>query len=254
MNFLITGGAGFIGSHLAETLIKQGHNVKCIDDYSNPKARYSRITPLVEYIEADIKNINVIDKEFKNIDFVFHLASDARIQKSVDSPLKSAEINAIGTANILNLSQKYKIKRVIFTSTSSLYKDQNKLLNNELDEVDPKTVYGVSKLFGENMMKLYSKIYNLDTVSLRLFNVYGDGELNEGKYATVIGKFLLQRAYGDILTIVGDGKQRRDFTNIADVVNALILAAMHKDPLNGEVYNVGTGQNYSILEIAQLIS
>jgi UDP-glucose 4-epimerase len=254
MNFLITGGAGFIGSYLAEELIKLGHNVKVIDDYSADLSRYSKQTKFVEYVEADITNINTIEKEFKNIDYVFHLASDARIQMSVDHPLKSAEINAMGTANVLNLSRKYNVKRVIYTSTSSLYKDQNKLLNSEIDEIEPKTAYGVSKLFGENMMKLYSKVYNLDTVILRLFNVYGDGELDQGKYATVIGKFLLQKISLEPLTIIGDGKQRRDFTNIIDVIDALIRSALCPEPLNGEIYNVGTGHNYSILEIAQMLS
>jgi UDP-glucose 4-epimerase len=253
MNCLVTGGAGFIGSNLVDKLIELGHKVICIDNESAECHEQFYWNPKANNYRYDICDYEKIAHLFNGIDYVFHIASDARIQPAILNPRKSVESNAVGTANVIELSRINKVKRFIYSSTSSAYGKKAILPNIETQPSDPLTPYSTAKVFGENLARVYYNLYGLETVSLRYFNVYGDRQPLKGQYAPVIGLFLKQHEEGKPLTVVGDGSQRRDFTHISDVVQANILASEIKDGF-GEVYNIGYGSNYSILEIANMIS
>jgi UDP-glucose 4-epimerase len=254
MKSLVTGGAGFIGSHIVDRLLDLGHEVVCIDNesaVSNEKFYWNNEANNYKY---DICDYNLIEPLFKNVDCVFHLASDARIQIAIQNPRKSMHINAVGTFNILEASRENNVKRVIYSSTSSSYGKKNTLPNIESQNPDPLTTYSSAKIFGENLMKVYFNLYGLETISLRYFNVYGERHPLKGQYAPVVGLFLKQFKEGLPLTIVGDGTQKRDFTYIKDAVEANILAAnSDNQSIFGETYNIGTGKNISILDIAKTI-
>jgi UDP-glucose 4-epimerase len=253
MNCLVTGGAGFIGSNLVDKLIDLGHNVICIDNESAECHEQFYWNSKANNYRYDICDYEKIAHLFNGIDYVFHIASDARIQPAILNPRKSIESNAVGTANVIELSRINKVKRFIYSSTSSAYGKKAILPNIETQPSDPLTPYSTAKVFGENLARVYYNLYGLETVSLRYFNVYGDRQPLKGQYAPVIGLFLKQHEEGKSLTVVGDGSQRRDFTHISDVVQANILAAELSSGF-GEVYNIGYGSNYSILEIANMIS
>ena len=253
MNCLVTGGAGFIGSNLVDKLIELGHKVICIDNESAECHDQFYWNPKANNYKYDICDYEKIAPLFNGIDYVFHIASDARIQPAILNPRKSIESNAVGTANVIELSRINKVKRFIYSSTSSAYGKKAILPNIETQPSDPLTPYSTAKVFGENLARVYYNHYGLETISLRYFNVYGDRQPLKGQYAPVIGLFLKQHEEGKPLTVVGDGSQRRDFTHISDVVQANILASEIKDGF-GEVYNIGYGSNYSILEIANMIS
>jgi UDP-glucose 4-epimerase len=198
-------------------------------------------------------------------DFVFHLAAEARIQPCIENPLRAVNSNIVGTATILELSRKYNVKRIMYSSTSSAYGLKNPIPLSEDMSNDCLNPYSVSKTAGEELCKMYSKLYDLQTVIFRYFNVYGERQPIKGQYAPVIGIFQRQKNAGESLTIVGDGEQRRDFTHVSDVVNANILASTkqfdewqingteQKLYRYGQIYNVGTGENHSINQIAQMI-
>lgn len=255
MNCLVTGGAGFIGSNLVDKLIELGHKVICIDNKSAECHEQFYWNPKANNYEYDICNYNLISPLFNGIDYVFHVASDARIQPAILNPRKSIESNAVGTANVIELARINKVKRFIYSSTSSAYGKNATIPNIETQPSDPLTPYSTAKVFGENLARVYYNLYGLETISLRYFNVYGDRQPLKGPYAPVIGLFFRQFKNNEPLTIVGDGTQRRDFTHISDVVSANILAAT-ADIKNGfgEVYNIGYGKNYSIMQIANMIS
>jgi len=247
---LVTGGAGFIGSHLVDALIERGHSVKIIDNLSTGKKEY--LNSQAEFYQLDIRDFKKIRPLFENIDFVFHLAALPRIQPSIQNPLESNEINIAGTLNILFSAKEAGIKKVIYSASSSAYGDQNKLPLKEVMPPNLKNPYALQKVVGEMYCRLFSQLYNLPTVCLRYFNVYGSRQSCESAYATVIGIFLKQKKEGRPLTIVGDGEQRRDYTYVSDVVKANILA-MGKEIEKGKIINIGTGRNYSVNELAQMI-
>lgn len=249
-SILVTGGAGFIGSHLTDALIQKGCRVAIIDNLSTGKKE--NINPRAEFYKLDIRNFAAIKPVFKKIDYVFHLAALARIQPAIIDPIGANEVNIDGTLNVLVAARDSKVKKVIYSASSSSYGDQKKLPLAEEMIARPKSPYSVQKYVGELYSKLFFELYGLPTVSLRYFNVYGPRESGRGPYATVIGIFLRQKASGQPLTIVGDGSQRRDFTYVADVVRANILA-MEKPVGRGEVINIGVGKNYNVKELAKLI-
>jgi len=252
---IVTGGAGFIGSHLVDKLILLGHDVIVLDNESSECHDSFYWNSLAKNYKYDITDYKLIEPIFKDVDFVFHLASDARVQPSINNPIKSFIDNSIGIANILELSRVNNVKKVIFSSSSSIY-GNNSIPNLESQNPDPLTPYSNAKLAGENLCKIYYSLYGLKTVSLRYFNVYGDRQPTKGQYAPVIGLFLKQNELGKPLTIVGDGIQKRSFTHISDVVEANILAGFTevKDKYYGLVLNIGTDYNMSIKDIADLIS
>jgi UDP-glucose 4-epimerase len=248
---LITGGAGFIGSNLVDELIKRGDKVIIIDNLSTGKKE--NINPEAEFYQLDIRNIEKIRHLFKGIDYVFHLAAAARVQPSIEDPITFNDVNLNGTLNILVSARDAKVKKVIYSASSSVYGNQSKMPLREDMPVHPLSPYGLQKYMGELYCRLFSEIYNLPTVSLRYFNVYGYRQVLEGAYCLVMGIFVRQRLANEPMTIVGDGEQRRDFTSVVDVVRANILAAEDDKVGAGEVINIGRGCNYSVNELAKMI-
>ena len=250
---LVTGGAGFIGSHIVEQLINIGHEVVVVDnEYSDNENFHWR---------DDTYNINIditdkaLKNAFTNVDYVFHLAAEARIGPAIENPVNAVNINTIGTCNVLQCARDAGVKKVMYSSTSSGY-GLNPSPNDETQPDDCLNPYSVSKVAGEKICKMYTDLYGLKTVIFRYFNVFGERAPKKGQYAPVIGIFLRQRASGEKLTIVGDGEQRRDFVYVKDVANANIMAALSNadDEAYGQVYNVGSGKNYSVNDIASFIS
>lgn len=256
MNFLVTGGCGFIGSHLVDELVKQNHTVVVIDNLSsesNEKFYYNE-SPLVSYHHIDILDYEKILPLFKNIDTVFHLAAESRIQPVINNPRLAISVNTLGTCNILESSKVNNVKRVIYSSTSSTYGLKNSLPSNEEMVPDCLNSYSLSKKCAEDLCKLYYKMWGLETVILRYFNVFGERQPTKGRYAPVVGLFLKQSESGQPITIVGDGEQRRDFTYIKDVISANLLSSKSSNQeIFGEILNVGTGKNISMNELANLI-
>ena len=252
---LVTGGAGFIGSNLVDHLLELGHEVVVIDnEYSEAHDQFYWNEKAQNY-KYDIRDYENTRSLYDGVDYVFHLAAEARIQPAILNPIEAVSINSVGTCTVLQCSREAGVKRVMYSSTSSAYgKNQTPNIENQPD--DCLTPYSVSKVCGEKLCKMYTNLYGLQTVCFRYFNVYGERQPLRGQYAPVIGIFLRQRAAGEPLTIVGDGNQRRDFTYVGDVVRANIMAAIsNPDPeVFGQVYNVGTGTNYSINQIARMIN
>ena len=255
MKCLVTGGAGFIGSNLVDKLLELGHEVTCIDNESSDANETFYWNKQSKNYKLDICDYEKIISCFKDIECVFHLAAEARIQPSIKNPLKAVRSNILGTASVLQASRENGIKRVIYSSTSSGY-GFNSVPNLENQPDDCLNPYSVSKVGAEKLCSMYTKLFGLKTIILRYFNVYGNREPIKGQYAPVIGIFKRQKNNGESLTIVGDGLQKRDFTNVKDVVQANILSATKeiKEEFYGTVFNVGTGVNHSILEIAKMIS
>ena len=250
---LVTGGAGFIGSHIVEQLLSIGHEVVVVDnEYSDNENFYWR---------DDTYNVNIditdkaLKNAFTNVDYVFHLAAEARIGPAIENPVNAVNINTIGTCNVLQCARNAGVKKVMYSSTSSGY-GLNPSPNDETQPDDCLNPYSVSKVAGEKICKMYTDLYGLKTVIFRYFNVFGERAPKKGQYAPVIGIFLRQLAAGEKLTIVGDGEQRRDFVYVKDVANANIMAAISNadDEAYGQVYNVGSGVNYSVNDIASFIS
>lgn len=252
---LVTGAAGFIGSNLVDALLARGHHVVCVDNESSVSTDKYHWNPDAENHKIDICDLSGMDPLFKGVDFVFHLAAESRIGVTMENPVKAFMTNVVGTANILQCSRLHGVRRVMYSSTSSAY-GGNPSPNVETQPDDCLNPYSVSKAAGEKACSMYHRLFGLETVIFRYFNIYGPREPRNGQYAPVIGIFARQRAAGQMLTIVGDGLQRRDFTHVNDVVSANILASdsqISSDDL-GAVLNVGTGVNHSILELANMIS
>jgi UDP-glucose 4-epimerase len=255
MKSLVTGGAGFIGSNLVDRLLKLGHEVVVIDnEYSDAHDQFYWNDKAQNY-KYDIRDYQNTRPLYDGVDYVFHTAAEARIQPAILNPIEAVSINSVGTCTVLQCSREVGVKRVIYSSTSSAY-GMNQSPNVETQIDDCLNPYSVSKVNGEKLCKMYTSLYGLPTIVFRYFNVYGERQPLKGQYAPVIGIFLRQRESGDPLTIVGDGNQRRDFTYVGDVVNANILAAIKEVDSDafGQVYNVGTGNNHSVNEIARMIS
>ena len=246
---LVTGGVGFIGSHLVDKLIDLGHEVTVIDDLSSGKRDNLNHNAKLEV--KDICNFGLLDYQlFKGIDYVFHLAAIPGVPYSVKNPLRTHDVNITGTLNVLKASLENKVKKVIFASTAALYGDCDHPAKED-DPVNSQSPYAFQKIVGEGYMKLFSEVYGLPTLSLRFFNVYGKRCSPDSPYALVIPIFKALKKRGDFLTIYGDGEQTRDFVYVSDIVDALILA-MEK-PVQNEVINVCSGESVSINQLADLI-
>ncbi len=252
---LVTGGAGFIGSNLVDALLKLGHDVIVIDNESSEVHDHFYWNSLASNHKLDIRDYESTRELYDNVDYVFHLAAQSRIQPAINSPIEAVSINSVGTATVLQCSLEAKVKRVIYSSTSSAY-GNNLTPNVETQPNDCLNPYSVSKVAGENLCIMYNKLFGLPTIVFRYFNVYGNRQPLKGQYAPVVGLFIKQAQNNEALTIVGDGKQRRDFSHVDDVVTANIIAITKEidQSLFGQVYNVASGKNYSINEIALMVS
>jgi UDP-glucose 4-epimerase len=248
---VVTGGAGFIGSHLVDQLIDKGVEVIILDDLSTGKKE--NINPKAKFIKYDISNIpqSLLVDYIIGADTIFHLAAKTTVQESIKNPILYNDVNVKGTLNLLKAATTIKVKRFIFSSSSSVYGNAFTPTPEEY-KTKPISPYALNKLIGEQYCKLYSDIYNLDTVCLRYFNVYGDRMNNEGGYKLVFPIFKEQLLNNKPLTINNDGEQRRDFIYVDDIVRANILVAKHKNNFNGDIFNVGSGESYSINEIADM--
>jgi len=249
MRYLVTGGAGFIGSHVVDALIARGDEVICVDDKSAPQNDQFYWNDAATNIDADIRNLH--QDLYDGVDVVFHLAARSRIQPTVNNPSECFSVNVLGTQRVLDCSRLAGVKRVVYSASSSYYGHASKPPFIESAPKGCATPYSLSKWQGEEVCELYTKLYGLSTISLRYFNVYGPREPLKGEYAPVMGLFMRQKAAGDTMTIVGDGNQRRDFTHISDAVKANLIAA-EKPWVVGPV-NIGTGKNYSINDLAAMI-
>ena len=258
MKSLVTGGAGFIGSNLVDRLLKLGHEVVVIDnEFSDAHDQfYWNENERVSNYKFDIRDYENTRPLYDGVDYVFHIAAEARIQPAIENPIRAVSINSVGTCTVLQCSREAGVGRLMYSSTSSAYGLKNKIPNVETQPDDCLNPYSISKTNGEKLCSMYTDLYGLDTVIFRYFNIYGERQPLRGQYAPVIGIFLRQRAAGESLTIVGDGEQRRDFTYVGDVVSANVMAAISNpdEEVFGQVYNVGTGTNYSVNEVAAMIS
>lgn len=254
MKCLVTGGAGFIGSHLVDLLLENGHEVVIIDNLKggwlkningalkNPKCRFH---------QADIRDKNAIQPYFSGIDWVFHLAAVADIVPSIDNPRLYVETNVDGTLNVLESAKEANVKRFIYAASSSCYGIAKTYPTPETAPISCEYPYALSKYMGEELVLHWEKVYHMPALSLRLFNVYGPRARTTGVYGAVFGVFLAQKLHGKPFTVVGDGKQTRDFTYVEDVARAFYAAA--NSSLSGQIFNVGSSGHYSVNELVKIL-
>ena len=254
MKCIVTGGAGFIGSHIVDRLIEGDNEVISLDNESASSNEEFYWNQKAHKAVLDICDYDKIEPLFKDVDCVFHLAAEARIQPAIKNPQRAVLTNVLGTCNVLQASRENGVGRVLYSSTSSAYGLSNTPPLSEDMPNDCLNPYSVTKVSGEGLCNMYNKLYGLKTVIFRYFNVYGERQPIKGQYAPVVGIFLRQFAAREPLTIVGDGLQRRDFTYVQDVVEANILASeTDSDDIFGQTVNIGVGRNHSVLDIAKMI-
>lgn len=249
---LITGGAGFIGSHIARALINKGHTLLVFDNFSSGSMlNLAPVADKINIIKGDICNFNALLGAFEGVDYVFHQAALVSVPQSVQEPLQTWQINVQGTANVLEAARQQGVKRVMFACSSAIYGNGPDLPYKETAPKDCQSPYALSKLMGLELCQMYTRVYGLETVPLIYFNVFGNGQNPHSPYAAVIAKFMQLAAEGKPLGIDWDGCQSRDFVHVRDVVQANLLAALKGVP--GEAYNVARGSTCSLLELADLL-
>ena len=256
MKYLVTGGNGFIGSNAVKALLDLGHRVEVIDNLSSDAHDEFVYHKEAKYHNLHIEDYVMCSDVFHHFqpDYVLHYAAEARIQNCIEDPIKAYEANLLGTLNMLQLSQRNRVKRLVLSTTSAIYGlKNNQLPQHEEMPTDCLNAYSLSKLAAEQACKMYSDLYGLSTACLRYFNVYGKNQPKRGSYAPVIGIFSRQKNAGEAMTIVGDGLQTRDYVHVSDVVIANILAATTDVDLRGDIFNVGSGINYSVLDLAKMM-
>ncbi|OGH96858.1 MAG: NAD-dependent dehydratase [Candidatus Melainabacteria bacterium GWF2_32_7] len=254
MKIIVTGGAGFIGSHLVDLLLDQGHDVTVLDNFSTGRPQnllHHKDNPNLRLIEADIVDYDNIDPYFEGIDWVFHLAALADIVPSIEKPINYHRSNVDGTVNVLQSSVKHNVKRFLYAASSSCYGIPDVYPTPETAEIRPQYPYALTKNVAEQYVMHWGEVYKLPVVALRLFNVYGTRSRTSGTYGAVFGVFLAQKLANKPFTVVGDGAQTRDFTYVTDVANAFYTAA--KSDIVNEVMNVGSDDTYSVNRIVELL-
>lgn len=254
MKYLVTGGAGFIGSHIVDRLVEEGHYVMVIDNFSTGRPEnllQHETNKNFNFIQADISRFETINHHFKNIDIVIHLAALADIVPSIVKPAEYYTANVNGTFCVVEAARLAGVKKLIYAASSSCYGIANTLPTNETAEIRPQYPYALTKFLGEQIILHWGKVYKLSVLSLRLFNVYGPRSRTSGAYGAVFGVFLAQKLAGSPFTVVGDGNQTRDFIYISDVVEAFSKAA--NSDLKDEVFNVGSGNPQSINKLVSLL-
>jgi len=252
MKAIVTGGAGFIGSHLVDTLLGEGVSVTVLDNFSTGRPEnLEHIKDQIKLIECDISKAGIWEKEFDGANWVIHLAALADIVPSINDPEAYFHANVVGTLNVLQASKKYKIKRFIYSASSSCYGIPAAYPTPEDTPMEPQYPYALTKRLGEELVIHWAKLYNLPALSLRFFNVYGPRSRTSGTYGAVFGVFLAQKLAQEPMTIVGDGNQTRDFTYVTDIASALMAAVLSSK--SAEIYNVGSGATISVNRISELI-
>lgn len=251
---IITGGAGFIGSNLTDHLVRIGHKVIVLDNFvSGKKSNLSHHRKQdVKIIKIDISKSKKLDKYFKGVHYVFHFAALTQIIPSVKNPKKYFKNNVIGTLRVVEAAKKAKIKKFVYAASSSCYGTPKKLPTSEKDKIDLKNPYAATKFIGEEIIMKYASMFKMPNISLRFFNVYGPRLNISGQYSAVIGNFLLQTKNNKALTIVGNGKQTRDFIHVDDLINACVKVIKSKS-IN-KIYNLGSGKKTSINTIAKIFN
>ncbi len=247
---VVTGGAGFIGSHLVDALVARGLRVRVVDNFTT--GRRESLNPAAELLTADIRDATTLPPAFAGADCVFHTAALPRVMVSIEHPVATHMTNVVGTLNVLVAARDSGVRRVVYSGSSSVYGEQPILPLTESMAPNPLNPYALQKLTGEQYTRIFHKLFGLETVTLRYFNVYGPRMATEGAYVTVLSVFLRQKRAGEPLTIYGDGAQTRDFTHVDDVVRANCLA-MEAPAADGRAINIGRGRNLSVNRIAQLI-
>lgn len=254
MKCLVTGGAGFIGSHLAEALVKRGNKVTVFDNLmTGKKENIAPFFPKIKFIKGDLRNKNIVKKATKNIDIVFHLGALPSVLRSVENPLFSHQINTTGTLNVLCACKENKVKKIVYASSSSVYGDTPKLPKVETIPCNPLSPYALQKLTGEKYCLLFFKLFKIKVVILRYFNVFGERQDPKSPYSAAIPKFVNLMLKGKRPTVFGDGKQSRDFTYVENVVSANLLAVKSKKA-EGEIINVACGKNFTLNELIDNIN
>ncbi|MFC1801570.1 SDR family oxidoreductase [Nanoarchaeota archaeon] len=254
MKFLVTGGAGFIGSHIVEELVKRGEDVTVIDDFSS--SNEENIKPFInkiKLIKGSICDLNLLQKEFQDIDFVLHQAAISSVPKSTENPLLANEVNINGTLNVLVAARDCGVKKVVFASSSSIYGNSPILPKIEDMEVQPESLYAVQKSTSELYCQVFSQVFGLETVCLRYFNVFGPRQNPESEYSAVIPKFIKKIMDNIQPTVFGDGEQTRDFIYVKDVVEANLLACQTEN-ISGEVFNIASGSKISVNDLISKIN
>lgn len=251
--WLVTGGAGFIGSNIVEELVRRGKRVRVLDNLSTGKPQFlAGVRSKIDFVKGDIRSPEDCRKAMADVDYVIHQAAIRAVAKSVDNPQETHEVNATGTLNMLMAAREAKVKRFVYASSSSAYGDTTKFPEKESQKPEPLSPYACQKLMGELYAIMFTKTYGLETVSLRYFNVFGPRQDPESLYSAVIPKFMEQAYKGEPLEVHWDGKQQRDFTHIANVVQANLLAATTKKGV-GETFNIANGKTYSLLDLVRVI-
>ncbi len=251
---IVTGGAGFIGSHLVERLLGEGFTVLVIDNLATGRLanlKNVEADPKFSFLKADISDFNSISSHFKGVDYVFHMAALADIVPSIVEPLKYHKANVDGTISVLEACRLNNVKKIVYTASSSCYGIAKIYPTPETAEISPEYPYAFTKYIGEKCCFFWSKLYKLPVVSLRLFNVYGPRSRTAGTYGAVLGVFLAQKLAGKPFTVIGDGNQKRDFIYVSDVADAFYRAAI--SDVSGEVFNVASGNPQTVNKLVSLL-
>ncbi len=257
--YLITGGAGFIGSNIAEELLQRGHNVRILDNFSTGQRRNIELLKTnlpsaaqLTVIEGDLRSYHIVQEAVEGADYILHQGALPSVPRSVRDPLTSNEVNVVGTLNLLQAARQAGVKRLVYASSSSIYGDNPTLPKVETMEPMPLSPYAVSKLAAEQYCRVFHQLYGFETVALRYFNVFGPRQDPNSFYSAVIPKFISAALQNKPLTVHGDGLQSRDFTYIANVVNANLLACESSDAA-GQVMNVSCGERYTLLDLIRAL-
>lgn len=251
---LVTGGAGFIGSHLVESLVRQGRRVRVLDDFSTGlRSNLGHVEPAPEILEGDVADASMIQRAVQGVGVVFHLAALASVQRSIEAPAETHRVCASGTLHLLDAARRTGVRRVVYAASSSAYGIPAGDVQTERDPLAPLSPYAAAKLAGELYAQSFTTAFGLETVRLRFFNIFGPRQRADSPYSGVIALFAAALSAGRTPTIYGDGLQTRDFTFVTDVVQALTHAA-EKPGISGHVYNIGTGRGTSVLDLVAALN
>ena len=255
MKYLVTGGAGFIGSNIVKKLLENGEQVRVLDNFATGKRE--NLFPFrnnnFELIEGDLRSFHIVRNAVEGVDYILHQGALPSVPRSINDPITTNDVNILGTLNILEAAKEFGVKRVVYASSSSVYGDSDTLPKVEDMPVQPLSPYALSKYTGERYCQIYYKIYGLETVVLRYFNVFGPNQDPTSQYSAVIPKFIKLMKEDKQPVIYGDGKQSRDFTYVANVVMANILACQKED-VAGEIFNIACGERFTILQLVKSIN